>query len=191
MKLGRLIIFQNPLEPEIVRVRGANTTGFVCRSSRGRTVAQGKPGNVGSNPGRLHVGHFRPALLGQSCRLSKGRPFAGFMEGMVEELNIQPEKSWQMNLTATLSQVGLVALPPEEMNKYATGQGVSIKFLSAFKAQAEIGGRALKKIPRLETVAKIIEDQLKPLPKKRIIQRIFPNGMTIYWGGNCCGFDRF
>ncbi|MBF0448100.1 MAG: response regulator [Magnetococcales bacterium] len=89
-----------------------------------------------------------------------------FMEGMVEELKIPREMGWQLNLSATLSQIGLVALPAEEMNRYATGQGVSIKFLSAFKAQAEIGGRALQKVPRMESIAKVIEDQLKPMPEK-------------------------
>jgi response regulator RpfG family c-di-GMP phosphodiesterase len=88
-----------------------------------------------------------------------------FMEGMVEELGVGQDR-WQLNLAATLSQIGLVALPAEEMNKYSTGQGVSIKFLSLFKSQAEIGGRALAQVPRLETVSAIIENQLNPLPKK-------------------------
>jgi CheY-like chemotaxis protein len=88
-----------------------------------------------------------------------------FMEGMVEELEIVEDK-WQLNLAATLSQIGLVALSAEEMNRYSTGQGVSIKFLNLFKNQAEIGGRALAQVPRLETVSAIIENQLAPLPKK-------------------------
>ncbi|MBF0186777.1 MAG: response regulator [Magnetococcales bacterium] len=85
-----------------------------------------------------------------------------FMEGMVRELRIKG--GWQLNLAATLSQIGLVALPTREMNNYVTGQGVTLKFLTLFKKQSEIGSRSLEQVPRLRTVARIIESQHTPLP---------------------------
>ncbi|WP_442918233.1 HD domain-containing phosphohydrolase [Magnetococcus sp. PR-3] len=86
-----------------------------------------------------------------------------FMEGMVEELQIKG--GWQLNLAATLSQIGCVALPKEEIAQFNSGRGVSVKYLNLFRKHPEIGAQTLASVPRMGTVSRIVKHQNDPLPE--------------------------
>ncbi|MBF0453411.1 MAG: response regulator [Magnetococcales bacterium] len=162
-ELGALDYIAKPIKPDVVQARVRTHVELcVARDEAERLLAENREMLQQTLIGSIRVisdllSWANPAAFLRAARLR------AFMEGVVEELELK-EEGWQLNLAATLSQIGLVALPAEEMNRYSTGQGVSFKFLSLFKAQAEIGGRALGQVPRLKVVAEIIENQLKPLP---------------------------
>ncbi|MBF0588857.1 MAG: response regulator [Magnetococcales bacterium] len=161
-ELGAADYITKPVKPEIVRARVATQMRLFEALRRAEHLS-------GENREMLNktlVGSMRvvsdllswasPAAYLRAARLR------AFMEGMVSELAIKG--GWQLNLAATLSQIGLVALPALEMHRYATGQGVSLQFINLFKRHAEIGGRALEQVPRMQAVARIIEHQHTPLP---------------------------
>lgn len=69
---------------------------------------------------------------------------------------------WQFELAAMLSQIGCVTLPPDILNKIYAQEPLSDEEWEMFIAHPSMGRRLLENIPRLEPVAKIIENQLKP-----------------------------
>ncbi|MBF0382915.1 MAG: response regulator [Magnetococcales bacterium] len=163
--IGAADYIAKPINPEIVKVRVKTQLDLADAQQEAKRLLEENLEMLDQTlVGSMYVvsnllSWANPAAYFRASRLR------AFMEGMVAELEIVKDR-WQLHLAATMSQIGLVALSAEEMNRYSTGQGVSIKFLNLFKNQAEIGGRALAQVPRLETVSAIIENQLTPLPKK-------------------------
>jgi response regulator RpfG family c-di-GMP phosphodiesterase len=82
---------------------------------------------------------------------------------MVRSLNL--EESWHYDLAAMLSQIGLVALPPELVKKHANRETLSQAEAQLFATHPAIGGRLLKHIPRLELVAEMVARQ------RQLVQR--------------------
>ncbi|MBF0193455.1 MAG: response regulator [Magnetococcales bacterium] len=163
--IGAADYIAKPINPEIVKVRVQTQLDLADAQQEAKRLLDENLEMLDQTlVGSMYVISSLLSWANPSAYFRASR-LRAFMEGMVDELEIVEDK-WQLNLAATLSQIGLVALSAEEMNRYSTGQGVSIKFLNLFKNQAEIGGRALAQVPRLETVSAIIENQLAPLPKK-------------------------
>jgi CheY-like chemotaxis protein len=166
-ELGAADYITKPIKPEILQVRIRTQLALVAAQREAdRLLEENKDMLDQTLVGSMFaisnlLSWANPAAFLRAARLRM------FMEGMVEELECLPNDRWQLNLAATLSQIGMVSLPADEMEKYAIGKGVSVKFLNLFKGQAEIGGRVLAQVPRLENVAKIIENQLQPLPAQR------------------------
>ncbi|MBF0214240.1 MAG: response regulator [Magnetococcales bacterium] len=151
-----------PIKPEIVKVRVRTHIELsVARKELEQSANENKEMLDQTLVGAMRVvsdllSWANPAAFLRAARLR------AFMVGMVDALQIQD--GWQLNLAASLSQIGMVAIPMDEMRKYSTGQGVSVKFLNLFKRQGEIGGRALEQVPRLSLVANLIANQFQPLP---------------------------
>ncbi|MBI3300897.1 MAG: hypothetical protein HYZ72_02305 [Deltaproteobacteria bacterium] len=70
---------------------------------------------------------------------------------------------WQFELAAMLSQIGCVALPPDILDKVYAGQSLSQDEQEMFNAHPKVASAFVAKIPRLESVACIIERLQQPL----------------------------
>jgi len=75
--------------------------------------------------------------------------------------------SWEFEVAAMLSQIGCITLPIELLEKVCQGQELSASERKLYEVHPAVGSRLLEKIPRLETVARMIERQeeaIEPLP---------------------------
>jgi ActR/RegA family two-component response regulator len=70
--------------------------------------------------------------------------------------------SWQVEAAAMLSQIGWITIPTDIANKVATNQPLSAEESRRFHEHPGAAARIIERIPRLETVAKIIEAQRAP-----------------------------
>ncbi len=92
-----------------------------------------------------------PVAFGRASRLRN------LMKQICQKLDL--EDSWQYEIAAMLSQVGCVAVPQQLFDKFARGLILTDAEAQILAAQAETGSRLIGKIPRLETVAKMIARQ--------------------------------
>jgi response regulator RpfG family c-di-GMP phosphodiesterase len=69
--------------------------------------------------------------------------------------------SWQVEIAATLSQVGCITVPEETLHKVYHGINLTSEELRVFQAHPQVGHSLISRIPRLETVAEIIRYQEK------------------------------
>jgi response regulator RpfG family c-di-GMP phosphodiesterase len=67
--------------------------------------------------------------------------------------------SWEIELAALLSQLGCVGVPQSTMERLAAGRGIDMDEQRMFENHPEIGAALLRKIPRMENVAEIIQYQ--------------------------------
>jgi ActR/RegA family two-component response regulator len=77
---------------------------------------------------------------------------------------LKAESSWQIEAAAMLSQIGWISIPSDIAGKVAANQALSAEESSRFREHPSAAARMVERIPRLETVAKIIEAQLGPAP---------------------------
>jgi len=69
---------------------------------------------------------------------------------------------WQYELAAMLSQIGCVTLPPELLDKIYRRKPLTDEEQQLLDTHPVVGGKLLEKIPRLEAIARMIQDQLRP-----------------------------
>lgn len=74
------------------------------------------------------------------------------------------ENSWQIEAAAMLSQIGWISIPSEIAGKLAANQALSAEESRRFCEHPAAAARLIERIPRLETVAKIIAAQLGSPP---------------------------
>lgn len=71
---------------------------------------------------------------------------------------------WEIELGASLCNLGCIAIPPEALDKIYQGKELSRREERAVARHPEIAARILGRIPRLENVAEIIRRQRHPAP---------------------------
>lgn len=101
------------------------------------------------------LGLSNPAAFGRAIRLRR-------IAKVIAD-NMQLTQSWQFELAAMLSQIGCVALPKDLLGKVYTGTHLTEKEKSLYGSYPLIGYRLLRNIPRLESVAQMVKDQLRDL----------------------------
>lgn len=89
-----------------------------------------------------------PTAYGRSSRLRQ------LAHQLCERLQI--EDAWQIEIAAMLSQVGCVAVPESLLSKQLSGAELSLSEQQTLRSQATLGSKLVAKIPRLESVAKMI-----------------------------------
>jgi len=92
-----------------------------------------------------------PTTFSQSSRIKR------HVQTMLKSLVL--EDRWLYDLAAMLCQIGLVALPHELIAKAARGEALSQTESRLYASHPGIGSRLLKHIPRLETVAAMVQRQ--------------------------------
>ncbi len=98
------------------------------------------------------LGVVAPELVARSARLER------LVEGIAAHLD--ESSAWIYKTAARLSQLGLIALPKEIVDRVVAGVGVSERDRKLFESYPEVSGRILQSIPRLEMVAEIVRHQL-------------------------------
>ena len=75
--------------------------------------------------------------------------------------------NWEFEIAAMLSQIGCITLPKDLLQKLCDGSELTENERALYESHPATGSRLLENIPRLETVARIIEKQgeiIEPLP---------------------------
>ncbi len=68
--------------------------------------------------------------------------------------------NWEFEIALMLSKLGCIIVPQEIMEKRAEGQELDKEDLKLFNSYPEFGALLLRKIPRLENIAKAVEFQM-------------------------------
>ncbi len=80
--------------------------------------------------------------------------------------NFGVTEPWKMETAAMLSQIGLMTLPGQSLEKLYQGHPLSLEEQALFDRHPQIGSDLLKHIPRLEDVAEIIRCQNQSMDQK-------------------------
>jgi len=91
---------------------------------------------------------------------SRSSSIVPYVKHIVKDLKLHD--LWQFELAAMLSQIGSVTLPPEILYKTYDRQQLSEEEQKMWDSYPSFGSKLLANIPRLEPVARMIEDQQKP-----------------------------
>jgi response regulator RpfG family c-di-GMP phosphodiesterase len=94
-----------------------------------------------------------PEAFGRATRLRK------IVEAVANEMRVLDD--WELRLSPMLSQVGFISVPPEIMTKYFAMEPLSDQEEAILNRVPEVGSELLKKIPRLESVARSVLYQNK------------------------------
>ncbi len=92
-----------------------------------------------------------PVAFSRAFRIRK------YTHHLITNLHIQ--NVWQFEVAAMLSQIGCVTLPPELLEKLADGELLTTDEQKLLNTYPKVGFNLLNKIPRLENIAKMIEQQ--------------------------------
>ena len=88
---------------------------------------------------------------------SRSTKIRQYVKHITSKLSINGK--WQYELAAMLSQIGCVTVPEEILSKVYADQKLSDKEQALFNGHAKIGHDLIAKIPRLKTVAQMIQNQ--------------------------------
>ena len=94
----------------------------------------------------------QPTAFGRATRIRQR------VAAMAEALSI---RSWQIELAASLSQLGCIVLPPLVMERIAQGREVAPVYEKMFLEHPKVGAELIRKIPRLQPIADIVLFQHK------------------------------
>lgn len=96
---------------------------------------------------------INPQYFGKALRLRN------FSRNIAEVLEV--ERVWDVEIAALLSQIGIVSIPPDILDKSLKGAELSVKEKIIFSSLPGIGEALLNNIPRLEQIAQAIAFQDK------------------------------
>lgn len=84
---------------------------------------------------------------------------------------------WEFDIAAMLSQIGCITLPKDLLQKLFDGTELTVSERALYESHPATGSRLLENIPRLETVARMIEMQgedIGPLPPGQCLEDADP-----------------
>jgi hypothetical protein len=84
-----------------------------------------------------------------------------YAESAAQSLKLLPDM-WQYHLAAMMSQLGCITLPQETLARALSGQPLSNEERRLYESHPEIAGKLLGTIPRLEAVAGMVANQMRP-----------------------------
>ena len=87
------------------------------------------------------------------------------VDGMLKRLQV--ENSWQLEIAAMLAPLGCVTIPESVLQKYVNGDPLSDEQKEMVEDHPRLSARLIREIPRLDTVAKIIEAQSGHMPSTK------------------------
>jgi response regulator RpfG family c-di-GMP phosphodiesterase len=89
----------------------------------------------------------------------RGEALCSYMRAYVNSLTV--DKSWEFEIAAMLSQIGMVTIPPAITEKFRAGQILTGLEKEVIERAPKTGADLLANIPRLESVARIVLYQQK------------------------------
>lgn len=113
----------------------------------------------------------QPKISEQSTRLRQ------HAMAVLKIINYPPQEAWHVELAMLLSQIGCISMPDYILKKVRMGKALERDEYAKFIQHAKYGAGLVNKIPRLEVVSEIIENQFVP-PE----QLAMPFDSTAYLG---------
>jgi response regulator RpfG family c-di-GMP phosphodiesterase len=105
-------------------------------------------------------------VMAELLSLSNATAFSsGYrIKPMVKQIakDLQLPGSWQYEVAALMSQIGCITLPGDVLHKLHAGIPLSEEEQQMYENHPKVGSKLIRKIPRLEKVAAMIENQLLP-----------------------------
>ena len=101
------------------------------------------------------LGMVSPTASSRASRLQR------YTLGLAAALHLRSQ--WQWGVAAFVSQIGCVGLPSELLSKVEAAQPLTDEERRLHESHAEVAGKLLAAIPRMEEVAEIVTAQFGPL----------------------------
>ena len=98
--------------------------------------------------------------LAHSDAFSCGYRIKKTVLGVAQKLLL--DKLWQYEIAALMSQIGCISIPDDVLRKIQAGSALTEKEEKMYRNHPHIGARLIGKIPRLEHVAVMIQNQMLP-----------------------------
>jgi len=99
--------------------------------------------------------------LTNAAAFSSGYRIKPMVKHIAEELELS--NPWQYEVAALMSQIGCITLPGDVLHKLHAGTEIlTDDEQQMYEKHAKVGSKLIRKIPRLEKVAGMIENQLRP-----------------------------
>jgi len=98
--------------------------------------------------------------LAHSDAFSCGYRIKKTVLGVAQKLLL--DKLWQYEIAALMSQIGCISIPDDVLRKIQAGSALTEKEEKMYGNHPHIGARLIGKIPRLEHVAVMIQNQMLP-----------------------------
>ncbi len=99
---------------------------------------------------------------------SKAEKFRAMSKKIAEHMKIQD--SWEIELTAMLSQIGCVTVPEEVLKKKWDNQALTPTEEEIFASHPQVGQKLLMNIPRLDGIASAIAAQIESAGKPETLK---------------------
>lgn len=107
---------------------------------------------IGSLEAMTHVlSIMNPEVFSRSIRITR------YATAIAKQIGLPV--IWKLEVAALLSQIGFITFPPEILRKLARGKELSHQETLLYQQYPAIGAEMIRKIPRMEKVADIIEHQ--------------------------------
>jgi len=107
---------------------------------------------IGSLEAMTHVlSIMNPDVFSRSIRISR------YVVAIAKQMNLTV--IWKLEVAALLSQIGFITFPPEILHNLARGKELGHQETLLYHQHPSIGADMIRKIPRMEKVADIIEHQ--------------------------------
>lgn len=98
--------------------------------------------------------------LANSRAFSRGYRIRNIVVEIAKNLGLRP--LWRFEVAALISQIGCIAVPDDILKKVSLNEPLSESEKKMFADHPRIGAQLVRRIPRLESVAEIINNQLVP-----------------------------
>lgn len=98
--------------------------------------------------------------LANATAFSSGYRIKPMVKHIAQELQLV--NPWQYEVAALMSQIGCITLPSDILHKLHAGITLSAEEQQMYENHPKVGCKLIRKIPRLEKVAAMIEHQLRP-----------------------------
>lgn len=115
-----------------------------------------------------------PAAFGRVAQIKQHAGDIATKMGLAEK--------WQIEVAAMLSQIGLITLPPETVQRLNGGVALSREEQAMVDRLPQVAEKLLANIPRLEVVRALLAEQAKPFRKGATVPDV-PRKRAIYRGG--------
>ena len=97
-------------------------------------------------------------------------------------VELQLPDTWQFEVAAMLSQIGCVCVPPDILSEVCSGRLLSSDAQRIFSTHPSVGAKLLSNIPRLESIARMVERQQLPFKDHKPLEDLAEEDATIALG---------
>lgn len=115
--------------------------------------------------------------LANAAAFSSGYRIRPLVKDIVQTLQLS--HPWMYEVAAMMSQIGCITLPDNVLHKLQAGAALLEEEREMYENHPKVGSQLIRKIPRLEKVAAMIEFQLRPFDTDH---EGYPKDEEVVWG---------